>query len=95
MKTAYLLLEDGTAYKGYAMGAERDLSAGEAIGEVVFNTDMTTSQDLLQDPTYSGQIVVQTYPLIGNRGVDPVSPSKFVASGYVVRDCLLYTSRCV
>ena len=47
------------------MGAERDLSAGEAIGEVVFNTDMTTSQDLLQDPTYSGQIVVQTYPLIG------------------------------
>ena len=44
MKTAYLLLEDGTAYKGYAMGAERDLSAGEAIGEVVFNTDMTTSQ---------------------------------------------------
>lgn len=86
MKTAYLLLEDGTAYKGYAMGAERDLSAGEAIGEVVFNTDMTTSQDLLQDPTYSGQIVVQTYPLIGNRGVDPVSPSKFVASGYVVRE---------
>ena len=68
------------------MGAERDLSAGEAIGEVVFNTDMTTSQDLLQDPTYSGQIVVQTYPLIGNRGVDPVSPSKFVASGYVVRE---------
>ena len=39
------------------MGAE-----GDALGEVVFNTDMTTSQDLLQDPTYSGQIVVQTYP---------------------------------
>lgn len=81
MKTAYLLLEDGTAYKGYAMGAE-----GETCGEVVFNTDMTASQDLLQDPTYSGQIVVQTYPLIGNRGVDPVSPSKLVASGYVVRE---------
>lgn len=81
MKTAYLLLEDGTSYKGYAMGAE-----GSAVGEVVFNTDMTTYQDLLQDPTYSGQIVVQTYPLIGNRGVDPEAPSKLVASGYIVRE---------
>ena len=81
MKTAYLVLEDGTVYRGYAMGAE-----GTAFGEVVFNTDMTTSQDLLQDPTYSGQIVVQTFPLIGNRGVDPVSPSRLVASGYVVRE---------
>ena len=81
MKKAYLLLEDGTLFKGYAMGVE-----GERLGEVVFNTDMTTSQDLLQDPTYSGQIVVQTYPLIGNRGVDPVSVSKLVASGYVVRE---------
>ncbi|HJD23078.1 MAG TPA: carbamoyl phosphate synthase small subunit [Firmicutes bacterium] len=81
MKTAYLLLEDGTSYQGYAMGTE-----GSAIGEVVFNTDMTTYQDLLQDPTYSGQIVVQTYPLIGNRGVDPEAPSKLVASGYIVRE---------
>ena len=81
MKKAYLLLEDGTQYQGYAMGAE-----GNALGEVVFNTDMTTSQDLLQDPTYSGQIVVQTYPLIGNRGVDPESSSRLVASGYVVRE---------
>ena len=55
MKTAYLLMADGTVYKGYAMGSE-----GEALGEVVFNTDMTASQELLQDPTYSGQIVVQT-----------------------------------
>ncbi len=85
MKTAYLLLEDGTVYKGYAMGAARG-TEGDALGEVVFNTDMTTCQDLLQDPTYSGQIVVQTYPLIGNRGIDPVSPSKFVASGYIVRE---------
>lgn len=81
MKKAYLLLEDGTLYKGYAMGAQ-----GAALGEVVFNTDMTTSQDLLQDPTYAGQIVVQTYPLIGNRGIDPVSESHFVASGYIVRE---------
>ena len=81
MNKAYLLLEDGTRYQGYAMGAE-----GDAVGEVVFNTDMTTYQDLLQDPTYSGQIVVQTYPLIGNRGVDPVGESRLVASGYIVRE---------
>ena len=81
LKKAILLLEDGTRYEGYAMGAE-----GRALGEVVFNTDMTTYQDLLQDPTYSGQIVVQTYPLIGNRGVDPVSESRLVASGYIVRE---------
>lgn len=81
MNKAYLLLEDGTRYQGYAMGAE-----GDAVGEVVFNTDMTTYQDLLQDPTYSGQIVVQTYPLIGNRGVDPVGQSRLVASGYIVRE---------
>ena len=81
MKPATLLLEDGTEYQGYSMGAE-----GVAFGEVVFNTDMTTYQDLLMDPTYSGQIVVQTYPLIGNRGVDPVSESRLVASGYIVRE---------
>ena len=81
MKTAYLLLEDGTVYRGYSMG-----ETGSAVGEVVFNTDMTTYQDLLMDPTYSGQIVVQTYPLIGNRGVDPVSETRLMASGYIVRE---------
>ena len=81
MKTAYLLLEDGTVYRGYSMG-----KTGSAVGEVVFNTDMTTYQDLLMDPTYSGQIVVQTYPLIGNRGVDPVTETRLMASGYIVRE---------
>ena len=82
MKTAYLLMADGTVYKGYAMGSE-----GEALGEVVFNTDMTASQELLQDPTYSGQIVVQTYPLIGNYGIiraDFEGPC--CVKGYVVRE---------
>ena len=60
---AYLVLEDGTVYEGYSMG-----KSAKAIGEVVFNTNCSTYQDLLSDPTYSGQIVVQTYPLIGNRG---------------------------
>lgn len=78
---AYLVLEDGTVYEGYSMG-----KAGKAVGEVVFNTNCSTYQDLLSDPTYSGQIVIQTYPLIGNRGVDPNPSSKLVASGYVVRE---------
>lgn len=78
---AYLVLEDGTVYEGYSMG-----KSGKAVGEVVFNTNCSTYQDLLSDPTYSGQIVVQTYPLIGNRGVDPNATSRLVASGYVVRE---------
>jgi carbamoyl-phosphate synthase small subunit len=78
---AYLVLEDGTVYSGYSMGKQ-----GKAVGEVVFNTNCSTYQDLLNDPTYSGQIVIQTYPLIGNRGVDPNSSSRLVASGYVVRE---------
>ncbi len=78
---AYLVLEDGTVYEGYSMG-----KCGKAVGEVVFNTNCSTYQDLLSDPTYSGQIVVQTYPLIGNRGVDPNASSRLVASGYVVRE---------
>ena len=78
---AYLVLEDGTVYEGYSMG-----KSAKAVGEVVFNTNCSTYQDLLSDPTYSGQIVVQTYPLIGNRGVDPNPSSKLAASGYIVRE---------
>ena len=78
---AYLVLEDGTVYKGYSMG-----KSGKAVGEVVFNTNCSTYEDLLSDPTYSGQILIQTYPLIGNRGVNPNASSKLVASGYVVRE---------
>ncbi len=78
--TAYLVLEDGTVYEGFSVGAVK-----KAVGEVVFNTTVSY-QDILSDPTYSGQIVIQTYPLIGNRGVDPQSVTNLVASGYVVRE---------
>ena len=81
VKAAYLLLEDGTVFEGYSMGKQ-----GTAIGEVIFNTNMTTYQDLCKDPTYCGQIVAQTYPLIGNRGVDPDAASKLQANGYIVRE---------
>ena len=77
---AYLVLEDGTVYEGFSLGGVK-----KAVGEVVFNTTVSY-QDILSDPTYSGQIVIQTYPLIGNRGVDPQSVTNLVASGYVVRE---------
>jgi len=63
-KTARLVLEDGTQFAGYSFGAETSLS-----GEVVFNTAMTGYPESLTDPSYSGQILVITYPLIGNYGV--------------------------
>ena len=61
---AYLLLEDGTRLDGLACGAE-----GAVTGEVVFNTAMTGYQESVTDPSYAGQIIVFTYPLIGNYGV--------------------------
>ena len=61
---AFLVLEDGTVFSGYSVG-ER----GTAIGEVVFNTCTASYEEVLSDPTYYGQIVAQTYPLVGNRGV--------------------------
>src|SRR5512136_1074485 len=63
MKPAVLALADGTLFEGWAYGAER-----EAIGEVVFNTSMSGYQEILTDPSYRGQIVTMTYPLIGNTG---------------------------
>jgi hypothetical protein len=64
-KKAMLVLEDDSVYQGYAFGAE----AG-AYGEVVFNTSMMGYQEILTDPSYAGQIVVPTYPLIGNYGIN-------------------------
>ena len=61
---AILLLEDGTVFTGWSFGA-----AGEAIGEVVFNTSLTGYQEVLTDPSYRGQMVTMTYPHIGNYGV--------------------------
>ena len=65
MKPAILALADGTVFEGCAYGAD-----GETVGEVVFNTSMSGYQEILTDPSYKGQIVTMTYPLIGNYGVN-------------------------
>ncbi|WP_066638818.1 glutamine-hydrolyzing carbamoyl-phosphate synthase small subunit [Desulfolucanica intricata] len=80
---AILALEDGTFFTGEAFGA-----VGEQWGEVVFNTGMTGYQEVLTDPSYCGQIVVMTYPLIGNYGInkeDFESKRSFVR-GFIVRE---------
>jgi len=81
--SAYLLLEDGRVFQGMALG-----SVGLALGEIVFNTSMSGYQEILTDPSYSGQLVAMTYPLIGNYGVnsqDGESEAPQVA-GFVVRE---------
>ena len=83
---AILVLEDGSVYEGYSFGAE----AG-AYGEVVFNTSMVGYQEMLTDPSYAGQIVVPTYPLIGNYGINEqdFESDKIQVRGFVVREeCL-------
>lgn len=82
-KTAYLILSDGTVFKGKSFGKE-----GTVIGETVFTTAMTGYQETLSDPSYCGQIVTQTFPLIGNYGVNSTDfESKgSVVGGYVVRE---------
>ncbi len=80
---ALLVLEDGRAFRGRAWGAE-----GESCGEMVFNTSMSGYQEVLTDPSYAGQIVCMTYPLIGNYGVnraDEESARPWV-EGFVVRE---------
>ncbi len=80
---AILALEDGTWFRGAAAGAE-----GEARGEVVFNTSMTGYQEVLTDPSYSGQIVTMTCPEIGNYGVSPhdVESRAPQVAGFIIRD---------
>ncbi|AGA30867.1 glutamine-hydrolyzing carbamoyl-phosphate synthase small subunit [Singulisphaera acidiphila] len=83
MDIAKLALEDGTVYTGRAFGAR-----GEVDGEVVFNTSMTGYQEILTDPSYHGQIVTMTYPLIGNYGIndqDAESGRPWVR-GFVIRE---------
>ncbi|HBU85526.1 MULTISPECIES: glutamine-hydrolyzing carbamoyl-phosphate synthase small subunit [Paenibacillus] len=79
---ARLLLEDGTLFTGKAFGAE-----GETTGEVVFNTGITGYQEVLSDPSYCGQIVTMTYPLIGNYGItrDDFESIRPFVHGFVVR----------
>ena len=81
----YLVLEDGSVYPGQRLGAE-----GETTGEVVFNTSMTGYQEMLTDPSYGGQILVPTYPMIGNYGTSEadVESTRIQVNGFVVReDC--------
>jgi len=81
---AILVLEDGTVFTGKSFGA-----TGERYGEVVFNTSMTGYQEILTDPSYKGQIVIMTYPLIGNYGVnfEDVESRKPFVEGFVVKEC--------
>ncbi|MEM4409183.1 MAG: carbamoyl-phosphate synthase domain-containing protein, partial [Candidatus Caldarchaeum sp.] len=80
---AILMLEDGSTFRGNSFGAE-----GETTGEVVFNTSVTGYQEILTDPSYCGQIVVMTYPEIGNYGVNPIDEEsrKPFVRGFVVRE---------
>ncbi|MEN9660157.1 MAG: hypothetical protein RLZZ443_86 [Actinomycetota bacterium] len=83
MSKALLVLEDGKVFEGNSYGVE-----GETLGELVFATGMTGYQETLTDPSYAGQIVVQTAPHIGNTGVNArdEESSKIWVAGYVVRD---------
>jgi carbamoyl-phosphate synthase small subunit len=83
MEIAKLALEDGTIYTGRAFGA-----SAEVDGEVVFNTSMTGYQEILTDPSYNGQIVTMTYPLIGNYGInrEDVESGRPWVRGFVVRE---------
>ena len=79
---AFLILEDGTVFTGTSIGSERD-----CISEIVFNTSMTGYLEVLTDPSYAGQAVVMTYPLIGNYGITPDMESKKAwPDGYIVRE---------
>ncbi|MEQ9407186.1 MAG: glutamine-hydrolyzing carbamoyl-phosphate synthase small subunit [Fuerstiella sp.] len=80
---AKLALANGSVFTGYGFGAE-----GEIHGEVVFNTSMTGYQEILTDPSYNGQIVTMTYPLIGNYGVnaDDVESRGLFLRGFVVKE---------
>ncbi len=80
---ARLVLEDGSCWEGVALGAQ-----GRVFGEVVFNTSMTGYQEILTDPSYRGEIVVMTYPLIGNYGIneEDFESARPQVQGFVVRE---------
>jgi carbamoyl-phosphate synthase small subunit len=83
MTRALLALEDGTLFWGQAFGA-----LGETFGEVVFNTNLTGYQEVLTDPSYKGQIVAMTYPLIGNYGINEadLESARPQAEGFIVKE---------
>ena len=80
---AFLILEDGTVFSGQSIGSTR-----EVISEIVFNTSMTGYLEVLTDPSYAGQAVVMTYPLIGNYGIcyEDMESEKPWPDGYIVRE---------
>src|SRR5215207_8460301 len=80
---AVLILEDGRTFQGASLGAD-----GTAFGEMVFNTSMSGYQEILTDPSYAGQIVAMTYPLIGNYGIneEDVESRRPWVEGFVVRE---------
>lgn len=86
---ALLVLEDGSVFKGTAIGA-----SGYSVGEVVFNTSMTGYQEILTDPSYAEQIITLTYPHIGNTGTnsEDVEAHKIWSKGLVIRDLPLIAS---
>lgn len=85
----FLALEDGRVFTGVSFGAE-----GKAFGEIVFNTSMSGYQEILTDPSYHGQIVTMTYPLIGNYGTsqEDVESRGIFVKGFVVREFCPYPS---
>ena len=86
---ANILIEDGTILTGKAFGDTKTV-----LGEIVFNTSMTGYQETLTDPSYKGQIVVMTYPLIGNYGVNKadVESDKIQVNGFIVKENAEYES---
>ena len=82
-KEALLALEDGRYFRGTSFGRE-----GEACGEVVFNTSLMGYQEILTDPSYKGQMVCMTYPLIGNYGVnkEDIESTRPFVEGFIVKE---------
>ena len=80
---AFLILEDGTVFVGTSIGSQREI-----ISEIVFNTSMTGYLEVLTDPSYAGQAVVMTYPLIGNYGICHADKESLKPwpDGYIVRE---------
>ena len=83
MRPAWIAIENGTFLKGRAVGAD-----GEATGDLVFNTAMSGYHEILTDPSYSGQVVIMTYPLIGNYGVceEDAESDRAWAEAFVMRE---------
>ena len=89
MAEALLVLSDGSVFPGQSIGVE-----GRADGEVVFNTSMTGYQEMLTDPSYAGQLLTLTYPMIGNYGIDEKveESSRIQPAGLIVREAAVFAS---